>query len=60
LPSAAGWIETDVPTRCCRLHLEARGEKRGRYYVATETLTRIRADVVADREPDMFGDPFAD
>jgi Fic family protein len=40
--------------------LEARGEKRGRYYVAAETLTRIRADVVADRDPDMFGDPFAD
>jgi len=40
--------------------LIARGEKRGRYYIAAESLREARADVLESRDPDMFLDPFAD
>lgn len=40
--------------------LTARGEKRGRYYIAAEPLREARADVLENRDPDMFLDPFAD
>jgi Fic family protein len=40
--------------------LIARGEKRGRYYIAAEPLKEAQADVLEDRDPEMFSDPFAD
>lgn len=40
--------------------IHARGEKRGRFYVAAEPLIDIRNDVVSRRDPDLYSDPFAD
>ena len=40
--------------------LIAHGEKRGRYYIAAESLREARADVLENRDPEMFLDPFAD
>ena len=46
-------------TRIAELGLiEARGERRGRYYVAGPDLTAIRRDVVAARNPRDDSDPF--
>lgn len=39
--------------------LEARGERRGRFYVAGEPVRRIQAAVRADRDPRDESDPFA-
>jgi Fic family protein len=38
--------------------LEPFGERRARYYVASETLTALRAEVRADRPPKSADDPF--
>lgn len=39
--------------------LTAHGEKRGRYYVAAEPLKELRAEIVAERDEDLFANPFA-
>ena len=39
--------------------LVARGEKRGRYYIAGGPLREVRAAAIAERDPTMFSDPFA-
>lgn len=39
--------------------IHARGERRGRYYIAAEPLREIRKEVIALRDPNMFSDPFA-
>jgi Fic family protein len=39
--------------------LEARGERRGRYYVAGATLREFRRGMIADRDPRDESDPFA-
>jgi len=39
--------------------VHARGERRGRYYVAAEPLRETRKEVIARRDPHMFSDPFA-
>jgi len=36
--------------------LEARGERRGRYYVASDLLTSLEASIYRDRAP--IPDPF--
>jgi Fic family protein len=40
--------------------LEARGERRGRYYVAASPILQIRSEMRADRNPRDETDPFAD
>ena len=39
--------------------LDAVGERRGRYYLAGDTLTRLREQVRSDRPPKSSDDPFA-
>jgi Fic family protein len=39
--------------------LEARGEKRGRYYVAAQKAAAIWQAIQRDRDPDDVADPFA-
>ncbi|MDR1186847.1 MAG: Fic family protein [Bifidobacteriaceae bacterium] len=39
--------------------LEARGEKRGRYYVATEAVAGVWLAIRKDRDPTEAADPFA-
>jgi Fic family protein len=39
--------------------LEAVGERRGRYYLAAETLTQLREDIRSRRQPETADDPFA-
>ncbi|HEX3041072.1 MAG TPA: Fic family protein [Solirubrobacterales bacterium] len=39
--------------------LDAVGERRGRYYLAGATLTRLREQVRSDRPPKSSDDPFA-
>ncbi len=36
------------------------GEKRGRYYVASKELARLRQDIIDDRDPRDDSDPFGD
>lgn len=39
--------------------MKARGEKRGRYYMAGEELVHARTAVIQGRPDNMFADPFA-
>jgi DNA-binding transcriptional ArsR family regulator len=38
--------------------LEAIGERRGRYYLAGDTLTKLREQIRASRAPEAADDPF--
>ena len=39
-------------------YLVPKGEKRGRYYLASEKLTQIRREIALTRDPQDDSDPF--
>ena len=63
MASRANPISEAVAGRDLRLMVEAeylvpKGEKRGRYYLASEKLTQIRREIALTRDPQDDSDPF--
>jgi hypothetical protein len=57
-------ISEAVASRDLRLMVEAgylvpKGEKRGRYYLASEELVLLRREIIDARDPQDDSDPFA-